>query len=109
MWNLKKKKDTNEIIYGTEIDPQTEITNLWLPKGEGGGGINWEVGINIYTPLYIKYITNKKLLYSTGNYAQYFVITYEGKETEKGFWQGERGSVGTGGSLVFQAVSQQLI
>ena len=23
MWNLKKKKDTNECIYKTEIDPQT--------------------------------------------------------------------------------------
>ena len=23
MWNLKKKKDTNELIHKTEIDPQT--------------------------------------------------------------------------------------
>ena len=23
MWNLKKKNDTNELIYKTEIDPQT--------------------------------------------------------------------------------------
>ena len=28
-------------------------------------------------------ITNKDLLYSTGNYTQYFVITYKGKEYEK--------------------------
>ena len=28
-------------------------------------------------------ITNKDLLYSTGNYTQYFVITYKGKESEK--------------------------
>ena len=27
-------------------------------------------------------ITNKDLLYSTGKYAQYFVITYKGKESE---------------------------
>ena len=33
---LKKKKDTNELIYKTEIDPQTEKTNLWLPKGKMG-------------------------------------------------------------------------
>ena len=32
--------------------------------------------------LYIKYITNKDLLYSTGNCTQYFVI-YKGKEFEK--------------------------
>ena len=28
-------------------------------------------------------IDNKDLLYSTGNYTQYFVITYKGKESEK--------------------------
>ena len=39
MWNLKKR-DTNELIHKTEIDPQTLKTNLWLPKGKGGGGIN---------------------------------------------------------------------
>ena len=25
-----------KVIYETEIDPQTEKTNLWLPKGEEG-------------------------------------------------------------------------
>ena len=33
-------------------------------------------------PLYIISITNKVLLYSTGNYTQYIVITYNGKESE---------------------------
>ena len=28
-------------------------------------------------------INNQDLLYSTGNYTQYFVITYKGKESEK--------------------------
>ena len=40
-------------------------TNLQLPR-EKGRGINWETGIDIYTLLYIKQITNKDLLYSTG-------------------------------------------
>ena len=44
-----------------------------------GGGINWEFVIDIYTLLYMKYITNKSLLYSTGNSIQYSVITYMGK------------------------------
>ena len=35
MWNLKY--DTNELIYETETDSQTLKTNLWLPKGKGGG------------------------------------------------------------------------
>ena len=41
------------------------------------------MGINIHTLLYIKYINNKALLYSTGNYIEYFVIIYKGKESEK--------------------------
>ena len=40
MWNLKKKKDTNELIYKTEIDSQTKKRNLWLLKGDRGGEIN---------------------------------------------------------------------
>ena len=37
MWNLKKKNDTNELIYKTGADSQTLKTNLWLPKGKGCG------------------------------------------------------------------------
>ena len=33
-WNLKK--DTNELVYKTETDPQTQKTKLWLPKGKLG-------------------------------------------------------------------------
>ena len=29
------KNDTNELIYKTEKDSQTQKTNLWLPKGKG--------------------------------------------------------------------------
>ena len=31
-----EKNDTNELIYKTELDPQTEKTNLWLPEGKEG-------------------------------------------------------------------------
>ena len=48
-----------------------------------GGGINWETGNGIYTLLYIKQITNKDLLYSTGNSTQYSVMAYMGKESKK--------------------------
>ena len=34
MQNPKKKKDTNELIFKTETNSQTQGTNLWLP-GEG--------------------------------------------------------------------------
>ena len=76
MWNLKKY-DKNELIYKTETDSQTQRTNLLLPGGRVGvrGGIDWEFGIDVSTLLYLKWITNKDLLYSTGNSAQYSVIT----------------------------------
>ena len=32
------KKGTNELIYKTEIEPQMQKTNLWLPGGKGGEG-----------------------------------------------------------------------
>ena len=46
------KNVTSELIYKTEIESQMLKTNLGLPRGEGG--INWEIGIDIYTLLYIK-------------------------------------------------------
>jgi len=46
-------------------------------------GINQELGINIHTLLFIRLITNKDLLYSTGNSIQYSLITYMRKQSEK--------------------------
>ena len=40
MWNLKN--DTNELIYKTETESQTEKTNLWSSKWRGWG-INYRV------------------------------------------------------------------
>ena len=38
------------------------------PQRRGdGGGMNWEIGIDIYTPICIKLKTNKKLLYKKIN------------------------------------------
>ena len=54
MWNLKKGKDTNELICRKETDSQTLKTNLWLPKGTGGegrdglGSWNWPVYNVVY-------------------------------------------------------------
>ena len=36
-------------------------------------GKDWEFGIDMYTLLYLKWITKKDLSYSTGNSAQYYV------------------------------------
>ena len=44
MWNLKY--NTNEHIYETETDSQTQRTDLWLTKGKRSGGEDWEFGIS---------------------------------------------------------------
>ena len=49
----------------------------------GGGGMDWEFGISRCKLLYIEWINNKVVLYSTGNYMQYPVINPNGKEYEK--------------------------
>ena len=57
---------------------------MWLPRERGGGGgKNWEFGISRHKLSYIGWIDNKVLLYSTGNYVQYPVISQNGKEHEK--------------------------
>ena len=55
-----------------------------VAKGEEGGGrMAWEFGISRCKLLHIRWINNKVLLYSTGNYIQYPVINHNGKEYEK--------------------------
>ena len=63
-----KKNGTDEPVCKAEIETQVQRTNTWTPRGEswGGGGMNWEIGINIYT-ICIKWITNKNLLYKKIN------------------------------------------
>ena len=66
MYNLEKwyrctglqgrNKDTD--VENKHMD--TKGGKWW---GAGGGGMNWEIGIDIYTLICIKQITNKNLLY----------------------------------------------
>ena len=52
-----------------------------IAKGEGvGGGMEWEVGVSRGELLYIEWINNKVLLYSTENYIQDPMINHNGKE-----------------------------
>ena len=68
MWYLKKRKDTNEMIYRTEI----RVKDI---RNQRKMGDKWETGMDTSTLLYIKQITNKDLLCSTGNSTQYSVMT----------------------------------
>ena len=55
-----------------------------VAKGKaGGGGKEWECGTGRYKLLYIGWINNKVLLYSTGNYIQYPMINHNGKKISK--------------------------
>ena len=70
-------------LFTKQKDSQTQKTNLRLPKEKWGEGINYEFGISKYKLLYIEQVNNKDILYNTGNYTQYLVITYNGRESEK--------------------------
>ena len=75
MWNLKY--DTNEPIYETEIDSQTQRTDLWLPREGGWGRDGLGVGDQqMQTSVY-------RMDKQQGNYIQYPVINHNGKEYEK--------------------------
>ena len=45
--------------------------------------MDWEFGISRYKLLYIEWINNKVLLYSTENYIQYPIVNHKGKELKK--------------------------
>ena len=76
MWDLKY--DANEPSCKT--DSQTQISDLWLPRGKRcRGGMDWELQISRYKLLYIEWISDKVLLYSTGNYIHHSVINHNRK------------------------------
>ena len=55
-----------------------------VAKGEGGGrGMDWKFGVGRCKLLQSEGINNKVLMYSTGNYIQYPVINYNGKDYKK--------------------------
>ena len=81
MWNLKY--GTNEPIYKTETDRHGEQTCGCHGGGELGEGWSWESGINRCKLLYIKWINNKVLLYSTRNYLISYDKAIMGKNMRK--------------------------
>ena len=62
----KCRKRKRKIFYKTEIDSKILKPNLQLPKTLGGE-IKWEFGIDVYTLLYMEWMSNKDLTYRTGN------------------------------------------
>ena len=55
-----------------------------VAKGEGGGsGMDREFGIGRWKLLYLEWISNEILLYSTGDYIQSLVVEYDRRKYEK--------------------------
>ena len=54
--------------------------NLWLLEGRIPGGRDGECGKDMSTLLYLKQITNKDLVQSTGNSAQCYVAAWMGAD-----------------------------
>ena len=52
MWNLKKKR--YKLTYLQNRNRVTDVENKHGYQGMRGGGINWEIWIDIYTLLYTK-------------------------------------------------------
>ena len=70
MCNLKKKKGYKCTCLQNKL---TDTENKLLVTKGAGGVINQELGINRYTPVCIKQITNKEPLNITGSSIQYSV------------------------------------
>ena len=69
-------------IYLQNTNSLTDLENkLMVNSEEGcGDGMDGEFGMVMYTLLYLKWITNKDLLYSAGNSAQCYVAAWMGGE-----------------------------
>ena len=60
MQNLKKKSDLNELIFITETDLENKL--MVTRREQIQEGIDWEFETDMFTLIYLKYITNKGLL-----------------------------------------------
>ena len=61
MWNLEN--GTDELVCRAEIETKMWRTNVWTPRKESGGGggvLNWAIGIDMYTLMCIKCMSNKQ-------------------------------------------------
>ena len=71
-------------MYTQNRNRLTDAENKLVTKGEReGGGANQGYGIKRDNLLCIKQISNKNMLYSTGNYSHYLVINFNGVQSVK--------------------------
>ena len=70
----ERRKDPASALWALDSSREGRQLNKQL-KQSMREGIVREFGTDMYTLLYLKWITNKDLLYSAGNSAQYYVTT----------------------------------
>ena len=69
-----KNDKMNLFTKQTKIHKLLREKKIMVTRGEGWeGGIVRKLGIDMYTLLNLKWVSNKDLLYSTRNSAQYYV------------------------------------
>ena len=83
MWNLEKWYRWS-YLQNRNRETDVEDKHMDIKRGRGSE-MNWEIKIDIYTLLIlcIKYITNKNLLYSTGNSTWCSVVTRMKRKSKK--------------------------
>lgn len=85
----RSKPQTVDILTRTEESTlqEPDASSKGPPCQEGSPGgegrRSQESGINVYTPLYMQWMTNTDLLYSPANSTQHFVKTDKEKESLK--------------------------
>ena len=86
MWSYLSSQHST--FLALRVLSQTDIENVWTPRGEsgwgggvGGSGMNWEIGIDMYTLICVKQITNKNLLYKKVN-----KIKFKKKKSTESDW-----------------------
>ena len=85
MQGLKRLFDLQcclNIYYLQSRKRLTDLENeIMVTSGQGWGrGTVREFGMDVYTLLYLKWITNKDRLYSTGNSADCYMAAWMGRE-----------------------------
>ena len=63
---MESRKMIQMNIFAKHRDIDVENGRMDTVWGEGGG-MNWEIGIDMYTLMCIKWMTNKNLLYKKIN------------------------------------------
>lgn len=67
--------DAYKLINKAVTDSQTQRINLQLPREEWERGKVRQFGMDMYAVIYLKWIIDKDLVYSIGNFAKYYIST----------------------------------